>query len=60
VLSVDKNTKCLAQVDCQHRLGELHDVDVTLAFMSFIGLDLRAEMAQFVTINSKSKGYHLH
>lgn len=56
VLCIEKDTKCLAQVDCQHRLGELHDVDVPLAFMSFIGLDLRAEMAQFVIINSKSKG----
>lgn len=56
VLYIERSARCLAQVDCQHRLGELYDVDVSLAFMSFIGLDLRAEMAQFVIINSKSKG----
>ena len=56
ILYIDKNTKCLAQVDCQHRLGELYDEDVSLAFMSFIALDLRTEMAQFVIINSKAKG----
>jgi DNA sulfur modification protein DndB len=56
VLYIDQNTRCLAQVDCQHRLGELYDEDIPLAFMSFIGLDLRAEMAQFVIINSKAKG----
>jgi DNA sulfur modification protein DndB len=55
-LHVDRNVPCLSQVDCQHRLGELSDADVSLAFMSFIGLDLRSEMAQFVTINSKAKG----
>jgi DGQHR domain-containing protein len=56
VLYLEKNTRCLAQVDCQHRLGELYDVNIPLAFMSFIGLDLRAEMAQFVIINSKARG----
>lgn len=56
VLHVDWNSRCLAQVDCQHRLGELSNEDVSLAFMSFIGLDLRGEMAQFVVINSKAKG----
>jgi len=55
-LYLKKRSPCLAQVDCQHRLGELYDMDVPLAFMAFIGLDLRDEMAQFVIINSKSKG----
>jgi DGQHR domain-containing protein len=55
-LLLDKNNKSLAQVDCQHRLGELKDSDVPLAFMSFIGLDLREEMAMFTVINSKAKG----
>jgi DGQHR domain-containing protein len=55
-LYLDQNTRCLAQVDCQHRLGELQDENISLAFMSFIGLDLRGEMAQFVIINSKAKG----
>jgi len=56
ILYIDPNTPCFAQVDCQHRLGELKNEDISLAFMSFIGLDLRSEMAQFVTINSKAKG----
>lgn len=48
--------KCMAQVDCQHRLGELRDSDVSLAFMTFIGLSLRDEMAIFNVINGKAKG----
>jgi DGQHR domain-containing protein len=48
--------KCLAQVDCQHRLGELDGVDIPLAFITYIGLDLRQEMAIFNVINSKAKG----
>ena len=55
-LIVDSNVPSLAQLDCQHRLGELGDVEIPLAFMAFIGLDLREEMAQFVTINSKARG----
>lgn len=47
---------CLARVDCQHRIGELGENDIPLAFMTFIGLDLRTEMAMFNTINSKAKG----
>jgi DGQHR domain-containing protein len=43
-------------VDCQHRLGALQDCDVPLAFMAFIGLDLRTEMSLFVVINSKARG----
>ncbi len=55
-LIVKRDAKCLAQVDCQHRLGEMEDSPVHLAFMTFIGLDLREEMAMFVTINTKAKG----
>jgi DGQHR domain-containing protein len=55
-LHLDPQTRSLAQVDCQHRLGELHNSHVPLAFMTFIGLDLRAEMGLFVVINSKAKG----
>jgi len=47
---------CLAQVDCQHRLGELANVDIPLAFMAYIGLDLRSEMALFNVINSRARG----
>lgn len=48
--------KPLAQVDCQHRLGELAGSDIQLAFMAFVGLDLRSEMAMFTVINSKARG----
>lgn len=55
-LVLDQSVKSLAQVDCQHRLGELSGSEVPLAFMAFIGLDLRSEMAMFTVINSKAKG----
>lgn len=56
LLRLKAGTACLAQVDCQHRLGELADSDVPLAFMAFIGLSLRDEMAMFTIINSKARG----
>lgn len=55
-LIIKNGAKCLAQVDCQHRLGELEALDIPLAFMTYIGLDLRQEMAIFNVINSKAKG----
>lgn len=48
--------RVLVQVDCQHRLGYLSDVDVDLPFMTFIGLSVREEMEVFNVINSKAKG----
>lgn len=48
--------KILAQVDCQHRLGHLNDLDILLPFMCFIGLSEREEMEVFNVINSKAKG----
>jgi len=48
--------KVMAQVDCQHRLGYLSDVDLSLPFMCFIGLSIREEMEIFGVINSKAKG----
>ncbi|WP_348266198.1 DGQHR domain-containing protein [Edaphobacter sp. DSM 109919] len=48
--------KVMVQVDCQHRLGYLSDVDVTLPFMTFIGLDQAEEMEIFSVINSKARG----
>lgn len=48
--------KVLAQVDCQHRLGYLSNLDVPLAFMTFIGLNVKEEMRIFTVINSKAKG----
>jgi DNA sulfur modification protein DndB len=48
--------KVMVQVDCQHRLGFLDNVDISLPFMSFLGLDQRAEMEIFSIINSKAKG----
>lgn len=56
LLRLRKGIACLAQVDCQHRLGELADSDVPLAFMAFLGLNLRDEMAMFTVINSKARG----
>lgn len=55
-LQLDPRIRALAQVDCQHRLGELSESQTPLAFMTFIGLDLRSEMAMFTVINSKAKG----
>lgn len=48
--------KIFSQVDCQHRLGYLNDIDIVLPFMSYIGLSEREEMEVFNTINSKAKG----
>jgi DGQHR domain-containing protein len=48
--------KVLTQVDCQHRLGYLSDVDLDLPFMCFLGLTEREEMEVFNIINSKAKG----
>lgn len=48
--------KVFSQVDCQHRLGFLSDLNIELPFMSFIGLDEKEELEIFNIINSKSKG----
>lgn len=48
--------KLLTQVDCQHRLGYLNDVETELPFMCFLGLTEREEMEVFNVINSKAKG----
>lgn len=48
--------KVLTQVDCQHRLGYLNDVNIDLPFMCFVGLTEREEMEVFNVINSKAKG----
>jgi DNA sulfur modification protein DndB len=56
-LEVDTDgPRVLAQVDCQHRLGHLHDLHVQLPFLCFIGLSARDEMEAFRVINSKAKG----
>jgi len=52
----DDLPKALVQVDCQHRLGHLNDADISLPFMTFIGLDEREEMEIFSVINSKARG----
>jgi DGQHR domain-containing protein len=49
-------TNIFSQVDCQHRLGHLADIDLELPFMCFIGLDAQEEMEIFNVINSKAKG----
>ena len=46
----------LSQVDCQHRLGHIGDLELSLPFMIFVGLNEREEMEVFNTINSKAKG----
>jgi DGQHR domain-containing protein len=46
----------LAQVDCQHRLGSISDLEISLPYMTFIGLALREEMQIFNIINGKAKG----
>ena len=48
--------KVLSQVDCQHRLGHLNDLDISLPFMCYVGLSVRQEMEIFNIINSKAKG----
>lgn len=48
--------RVLTQVDCQHRLGSLHDIETELPFMCFLGLTEREEMEIFSVINSKAKG----
>lgn len=48
--------KVLSQVDCQHRLGYLNDLTITLPFMCFLGLSEREEMEIFNIINGKAKG----
>jgi DNA sulfur modification protein DndB len=49
-------SKILAQVDCQHRLGYLNDLELELPFMCYLGLSEREEMEIFNVINSKAKG----
>jgi len=56
VLRIEKAGHHFSQVDCQHRLGHLADVDVELAFMCFVGLSAEDEREVFTTINSKAKG----
>ena len=55
-LKVKSGIKALYQVDCQHRLGHLSDLDAPLAYMIFIGLTAHEEMEIFKVINSKAKG----
>jgi DNA sulfur modification protein DndB len=56
-LEIDASAgKVLAQVDCQHRLGYLNDVPISMPFMCFLGLSQREEMEIFSVINGKAKG----
>jgi DGQHR domain-containing protein len=48
--------KIFSQVDCQHRLGHLNDLEVELPFMCYLELSSREEMEIFKVINSKAKG----
>jgi DGQHR domain-containing protein len=49
-------TRVMSQVDCQHRLGHLDDLEVMLPFMAFVGLEPHEEMEIFSVINGKAKG----
>lgn len=55
-LSLHAGARPLSQVDCQHRLGHLADLDIELPFMTFLGLSEREEMEIFGIINGKAKG----
>lgn len=48
--------KVLSQVDCQHRLGHLNDLDTSLPYMCYLGLSELEELEIFSIINSKAKG----
>lgn len=56
VLRIKEGAKVLSQVDCQHRIGYLADLQVSLPFMTYVGLTQKQEMAVFNVINSKAKG----
>lgn len=56
LLRLTRTGKPLSQVDCQHRLGHLSDLDIPLPFMIYVGLTEREELELFNTINSKAKG----
>lgn len=57
VIEIDADAgPVMAQVDCQHRLGHLRDLDTVLPFMCFVGLSLEEEMAVFSIINRKAMG----
>jgi DGQHR domain-containing protein len=55
-LEISGGHRPLAQVDCQHRLGHMDDLEIELPFMCFIGLTEREEMEVFNVINSKARG----
>lgn len=55
-LRLQAGSRPLSQVDCQHRLGHLSDIDIDLPFMTFVGLSEREEMEIFGIINGKAKG----
>lgn len=56
LLSLCRASRPLSQVDCQHRLGHLADLDIELPFMTFLCLSEREEMEIFGIINGKAKG----
>jgi DNA sulfur modification protein DndB len=56
ILELDPMTPCMARVDCQHRISEMADSEISLAFMTYVGLEIRSEMALFTVINSKARG----
>jgi len=53
---LDLENPVLSQVDCQHRIGFMQNIEIPLAFMTYIDLTAEEEMEIFKTINSKAKG----
>jgi DNA sulfur modification protein DndB len=55
-VTIRGTAKVLAQVDCQHRIGYLNDLDIELPFMFYLGLSINEELEVFNIINGKAKG----
>jgi DNA sulfur modification protein DndB len=55
-LDIRAGHKPMAQVDCQHRLGHILELDIELPFMAFLELTEQEEIKIFSVINSKAKG----
>ncbi|MBK7473333.1 MAG: hypothetical protein IPI73_24570 [Betaproteobacteria bacterium] len=45
----------MAQVDCQHRLGFLHDSSIVFAFMTYLGLSVEEKWTSFASLTAKRR-----
>lgn len=50
------NKKIMARLDCQHRLAFTDQLDVTMPFVIYHGLDIHEEIEIFTTVNDEHKG----